>query len=235
MPMLDIRADLNAAPYTRSGAAPYFTRPRDGIEGVVLHYTASPRTTTVWTVARYQTGPNAQEAFPAIAYHLYVSYDGTIYLCHDLETRVWHSGAVVDGVSRNRSHIGICYAGNVEPNAAQLDGLHEAIVWCETELGRSLDIEGHRDAPYATNCPGPTWPAWRLAMLPRGAGMTHAELLELGMLMETAWNIQSNAAPQVRRALRRGAAYARDIATAAGYWKRALNLAQRASGKPLTS
>ena len=105
------------------------------------------------------------QKFPAIAYTLVVEGDGRIVLCHDLDVRCWHSGAVIGGVSRNVSHVGIVYSGDVEPGPAQLVGLREAIAWATSQLGRSLQVEGHRDAPYATACPGPTWPGWRAAIL----------------------------------------------------------------------
>lgn len=160
MSIVDVRDALSKRPYIRPGARPYHKRPRDGVGGVTIHYTASRAATTVWSTALYQVSPQAQEAFPAIAYHLFIEAEGTVYLCHDLETRVWHSGANVSGVARNLSHIGICYAGDREPNAAQIAGLHEAIAWCEAQLGRNLEVEGHKDA-YATTCPGPTWPSWK--------------------------------------------------------------------------
>lgn len=152
----DLRGQLPVRP-----GRTYYNRPLSGIVGATLHYTAGSPSATVEAINAYQIGPTAQEDFPAIAYHLVVTADGTVNLCHDLTTRVWHSGAVVDGVARNASHIGICYAGDVEPNAQQLRGLASGIAWCERQLGRQLTVEGHKDAPYATACPGPMWPQWR--------------------------------------------------------------------------
>jgi hypothetical protein len=145
---------------TRTGARPYYNRPLENIVGVTIHYTASSPYTTVENIAAYQTGPNAQEEFPAVAYSLIVTADGSINLCHDLNIRCWHSGAVVNGVARNASHIGICWCGNTSPTPEQIQGLAGAIAWCEAQLGRRLEIEGHKDA-FATSCPGEGWPSWK--------------------------------------------------------------------------
>lgn len=134
---------------------------------MTFHYTASPPGLSVATIAAAQLNRQADAdgtLFPAIAYTLVIPADGSVCLCHDLETRCWHSGAVINGVSRNRSHVGICYIGDVEPNEAQLAGLASAWRWVMGELGRDLPAEGHRDAPYPTSCPGPEWPHWLSAV-----------------------------------------------------------------------
>lgn len=99
------------------------------------------------------------DLFPAIAYPLVVTRDGTIHLCLDLWLRSWHSGAVVAGVARNRSHVGVCWIGNYMPSYAQCRGMGRALAWLEWQLGRRLEVEGHKDS-MATQCPGPTWPGW---------------------------------------------------------------------------
>jgi hypothetical protein len=61
--------------------------------------------------------------------------------------------------------VGICYTGNQQPTEAQISGIAEAVRWCQDQLGgRQLTIEGHRDPPYATQCPGPAWNQWRGAV-----------------------------------------------------------------------
>jgi hypothetical protein len=145
----------------------YHPRPLDAIQGVTLHYTAAPVGQSARNIAEYQISPaaipqtQAGQPFPAIAYTILVTGDGVPHLCHDLDRRVWHSGASTGGIPRNLSHVAICYTGDQAPNAAQIGGLATAIRWCEEQLGRPLTIEGHRDAPYSTSCPGPQWPAWR--------------------------------------------------------------------------
>lgn len=132
--------------------------------GITLHYTASPvgyGKEAVEAIARYQVTQTDRDPFPAIAYSFVIDGFGDLYRCHDLSTRCWHSGAVVDGVARNASHVGIAFIGDGSPSQVQVWGLGVAIDLIEAEIGRDLALEGHRDAPYATLCPGPGWPDWR--------------------------------------------------------------------------
>jgi hypothetical protein len=158
--------DLRGQLPTNSEAA-YVARPLDGIRGVTLHYTEGPTSQTAADIARYQTSEAARAQtgnntpFPGIAYTFLVDGTGTPNLCHDLSVRTWHSAALVNGLGRNLTHVGICYTGNQRPNEAQIRGIAEAIRWCQDQLGgRQLTIEGHRDPPYATQCPGPAWNQW---------------------------------------------------------------------------
>jgi hypothetical protein len=105
--------------------------------------------------ARPNTG--AGVPFPTLAYHLFVEHDGSVYYANDLGLRTWHNA----GAGHNNTHIGICYAGNVEPSAAQIFGLARAIAWCQRQLRRDLPVTGHKDAPYDTHCPGDAWPVWK--------------------------------------------------------------------------
>lgn len=155
-PILDMRGQLPHRQY----APPYHSRPLAGIVGATIHYTAGSPTASVRDVALYQVGPNAQEAFPEIAYTFVVPLDGVPVLCHSLDVRCWHSGAVIGGVSRNVSHVGICWVGNTVPTEAQIEGLRAAVRWCADRLGRELTVEGHREAPYATQCPGARYLEW---------------------------------------------------------------------------
>lgn len=112
-------------------------------------------------IARYQTGPNAQEDFPAIAYTMVVDGQAKSYLCHDLETRTWHNAAP----GANTTRLSVCWIGITSPTQAQIDGMAHCVVWLEQQLGRSLDVRGHKDAPYPTTCPGATWATWQPALL----------------------------------------------------------------------
>lgn len=196
MYVVDARVTLNSPPYIRPGARPYYKRALDVVVGITVHYTASSPRTTVWGTASYHVGPHAQEAFPAIAYHFFVDAAGTVYRCHDLDTRVWHSGAVVNGVARNASHIGICYAGNWEPSVNQRAGLRTAIALCEDELARPLTIEGHKDV-YATSCPGATWPLWLDDITPEDELMGEGALRALLSDLDASWDSYAMLAPLV--------------------------------------
>lgn len=118
-------------------------------------------TGTIENIARYQTGPGAQEEFPELAYHYMVEGAGQPFLCNDLNKRVWGSGAP----THNETRVHVCYIGDREPTKAQRAGIRACIIDAQQRLGRTLTIEGHRDA-YATSCPGPTWPSWRGEVLP---------------------------------------------------------------------
>jgi hypothetical protein len=151
--------------------AQYVTRPLDAITGVTLHYTEGPARQTAADIARYQTSEAARAQtgnntpFPGIAYTFLIDGTGTANLCHDLDVRTWHSAAVVGGLGRNLTHVGVCFTGDQQPDDAQIRGIAEAIRWCQDQLGgRQLAIEGHRDPPYATQCPGPGWNQWRGAV-----------------------------------------------------------------------
>ena len=146
----------------------YHQRPLTGITGITIHYTAGPANLGAVEIARFQltrdANPPNKTFFPAIAYTMVIEQDGRIVLCHDLDRRCWHSAAVISGIARNASHVGIVYCGDVAPNDRQIAGLRGAIDWVQAQLGRSLAVEGHKDAPYATQCPGNAWPAWRATL-----------------------------------------------------------------------
>lgn len=144
--IVDVRGQLP----TRQGADSYPSRELTAIDGITIHYTASPDTTTVEATAAYQVGPDAQDPFPSIAYHYYVEGDGTPKRCHDLTDRVWHSAAP----GANATRVGICYAGNgSEPNVAQKLGLIACIVDACDQVGKGqLSCSGH-GWDYPTSCP----------------------------------------------------------------------------------
>lgn len=148
-----------------NGEASYGTRALVGVDRATFHYTAGPASQTAAQVAAYQTSEAARPQtgndtpFPGLAYALFVEGTGRVIRAWDLATRVWHSAAVIGGLGRNYTSIGICYSGNVEPNPAQKQGLADALRWCEQQLGRRLQVEGHGWV-YSTACPGSTSHTW---------------------------------------------------------------------------
>lgn len=139
----------------------YGHRPVAGITSVTLHYTAGSPSDSPGRIAAIQLDRDAAPGikFPGLAYTYIVDSAGAPYKAWDLDVRVWHSAAP----GKNSGSIGICYTGNVEPNAAQIRGLRACIFDASRELGRSLPVTGHKD-DYATECPGPAWPAWKNAV-----------------------------------------------------------------------
>lgn len=148
-----------------NGEASYGTRPLSAIDMVTYHYTAGPASQTAAAVAAYQTSEAARAQtgngtpFPGLAYTLFVEGSGRAVRAWDLNTRVWHSAASVNGKARNYSSVGVCYAGDHEPNEAQLAALGRIHRWLEHQLGRPLLAEGHGWV-YSTSCPGPTSKVW---------------------------------------------------------------------------
>lgn len=143
---------------------PYSKRSLSGINGITLHYTAGNANMSVEDLAAMQINLVADastgEKFPAIAYTIVVDGNGQVNLCHDLDTRSWHSAAIVNGVSWNTTRVSVCYTGNTEPNDMQIHGINTAIKWVREQLGKNLPVDGHRDV-YATLCPGNTWNIWK--------------------------------------------------------------------------
>lgn len=137
------------------------TRDMNRVDAVTLHYTAGPVGQTWLQIANYQIGPEPRDKFPAIAYHMGVDEVGDYHLFHDLDRYVWHSA----GPGANETSIGIVYTGTSRPNPRQIEGLRAALNYCEDVLGRLLKLRGHKDN-YATECPGPFWPAWKSEIRP---------------------------------------------------------------------
>ncbi|HEY1247446.1 MAG TPA: N-acetylmuramoyl-L-alanine amidase [Nitrososphaera sp.] len=164
------KADTGWAPVDVRGKLPtnheanYDKRDLAGITGITLHFTDGPASQTVYQIAQYQTSEDARgqtgndTPFPGLAYTFFVEQDGKTSQAWDLDVATWHSSAP----GRNTHNIGICYSGNVAPNAAQINGMAQAIGYCQKQLGRKIGVEGHKDYSLeATQCPGPTWPSWR--------------------------------------------------------------------------
>jgi hypothetical protein len=171
------RADTGWQPVDVKGKLPtnheanYAARSLADITGVTLHYTAGPASQTAYQVAQYQTSEaargqtGANVPFPGLAYTFFVEQDGKTSQAWDLTVATWHNAAP----GRNTHNIGICYAGDVTPNAAQINGMAQAIGYCQKQLGKKLGVEGHKDTnalvALPTECPGPQWPGWREAVM----------------------------------------------------------------------
>lgn len=146
--------DLRGTLPVREGARPYGQRPRAAITGVCLHHSGVDADSTAQELASYQTTKGQGDPFPAIAYHFVVRRDGGVEWCHDLETRTWHAGR-----EANDRYVAVCLVGQ-EPTGAQTVAAGVLLRVLEAELGRPLDLKGHKDF-MATVCPGQWWPAGR--------------------------------------------------------------------------
>lgn len=130
----------------------YERRALSQVRQVIIHHTAGPVSQTPQDIARYHTGANhiCDAGCPGIAYHFMIDRQARVYQVNDLETISYH----VSG--QNTVSVGICLIGNydeLEPTAQQLTAVVQLIRKLNRQLGKQLDIAGHRD--YANkSCPG---------------------------------------------------------------------------------
>ena len=134
----------------RPGAA--YTRRNAAVDTAVIHWAdATGLDWHPWEIARYQTGPGAHLAFPAIAYHYQVTQAGVLYILHDVATSTWHAG------EWNDRSLGILVCP--EPDGLFTDAQAEATRGLLTLLRQfipHLSVVGHREV-RPTACPGPRW------------------------------------------------------------------------------
>lgn len=154
--VIDFRGQLPV----RKGAQGYPTRPLEGIQMVVIHYSGVDCDSSATEIARYQTTKNMGDLFPECAYSFVIRWDGRIEQCHDLEKRSWHAGG-----RNNDTGIGICLPGNGWPTLEQLDSVAALIRSLNRALERGrgvapLLVLGHKELS-PTRCPGPHWSSWK--------------------------------------------------------------------------
>ncbi len=136
----------------------------DKIERVIVHHSASPRSTTYDQILEWHTRPTPDgRGWSDIAYHYIIEENGGVRFGRLLPT----TGAHARGA--NSTSIGICITGNntVADQAWNL-GQHGALrglLGAIATLWPDLPVVGHRDAVEigATVCPGVD-----IAMLLRG-------------------------------------------------------------------
>ncbi len=144
-------------------AEKYGTRTLDQIAWLVVHHTGDGSARpTIDDTALYQTGPNAQLAFPGLAYTGFIEKDGTIEVGWNLETVTWSQGdgspTSINGVGIfNYEGIAFCFSGQ-DPTTAQLDSYRriKAALADPGVIGRTLEVRGHRQVSGSsdTECPG---------------------------------------------------------------------------------
>lgn len=135
------------------------------VDGIAIHHTAGPVTGDMATpegIARIHILPDAsrnKDAWPGIAYHVFITPDGTAYLTNRLETMSYH-------VANENNHlVGVCFVGDATEapmTAAQLTTGKKVLAWLLQELNlKPENVKGHGDwqTAYGTECPGGDW--WR--------------------------------------------------------------------------
>ena len=119
--------------------------------GVIIHHSAGHADKPLWKLDQEHRG----RGFSEVGYHFYIPADGTVWLGRSTLL----VGAHCHAGGRNRTHLGICLAGDFEthePTKAQMDTLLNVVV---EQIARywfsSADIQGHTEVPGArTACPG---------------------------------------------------------------------------------
>lgn len=140
----------------------YPKRDIGAIKRIIIHHTAgAERDYAPGEIARIQLGLIADaktgRRFPAIAYHFYVRWDGSISYTQDIARETWHAGPA------NDDSIGICLSGNWDnrqPPDAMLDATRDLVANLQLAMGQWYPTEGHSDV-MQTSCPGTTFSQWR--------------------------------------------------------------------------
>lgn len=119
-----------------------------GLAAIVVHHTASPRSTTLDDVRRWHVERNGWEA---IGYHFFIDASGSVYRCRRIDQVGAHCR------DHNTTTIGICVAGdntnrNERWSATQIEALTKLVRALRMTLG-PVNVVRHRDL-VATLCPG---------------------------------------------------------------------------------
>lgn len=125
------------------------------IERLVIHHSASARSTTFAAIKRWHTTPKPNgNGWSDIGYNFVILGSGKLKVGRPLPT----TGAHAKG--KNSTSIGVCVVGNnakpgQEWNPVQIETLTELKEACEL-LWPGIEVCGHRDvmAPGYTECPG---------------------------------------------------------------------------------
>lgn len=125
----------------------YGTRSFSAINMAVIHHSATTSGNST-SFARHHVDNND---WPGIGYHFVIAKNGAIERTNDLATISYHAGNV------NSRSVGILLIGDYMqqiPPRAQIDSAVRLIVMLEQQLGRPLEIVGHRDVMANRTCPG---------------------------------------------------------------------------------
>ena len=110
--LVDVVDILPKHPYKK-----YQTRSLEQIKNLVIHHSAGDHQSPEQIARFHSTSDHLQQGgAPGIAYHFYITEDGTIYKTNQLQTVSWHVS------NNNTASIGICLSGNLNhhpPTKAQ--------------------------------------------------------------------------------------------------------------------
>ena len=119
---------------------------------IIVHWTGSENQDPYVTAA-YHVGPNhiSKTGCPALCYHYYLTRDGSIFWCNDLDDWTWHAGGLY-----NKKSIGVVLAYKNSITPEQYKNAIEIV----SELAKRYSVPiknilGHKETLLAsTECPG---------------------------------------------------------------------------------
>ncbi|MQS14530.1 hypothetical protein F7Q99_20235 [Streptomyces kaniharaensis] len=150
-----------------NGSIPY-AGPRQGVK---IHYLGSPydfgdHSTCPAYVRKIQAEHMDGNGWSDIGYSFVICEHGYTFEGRGLTRRNSANG----DVPLNEAHYAVCAllgsSGSTEPTPEQLQGLRDAIEYCQQHGPAGPEIKGHKDG-YQTDCPGGPLYAWVQAGAPR--------------------------------------------------------------------
>ena len=144
--VIDLRGKLMVHPWKR-----YQRRAYEKIDTWVVHHVGAGDTTLPpHNTARYHV---QSLGWPGIGYHYWISGDGSIFLCNDLEAISYQVGV------HNPHCVGVCLAGNFYPSGWPTKAQLDSLIWLLAQRTQWA-VKGHGEL-VPNKCPGPWFYEWR--------------------------------------------------------------------------
>jgi hypothetical protein len=136
----------------RHASKTFDTRSLSQIEYLIVHHTAIRGDLSAQRIAQYQV---EQQDRPGIAYHFYITSDGTVYQTNALETVSVHA------YDKSDEGVGIAFGGdftNAVPTSAQLESGAQLLAYLLQDLSLGTDsIKGLKEFVPTHASPGHQW------------------------------------------------------------------------------
>ncbi|MFD0405630.1 GH25 family lysozyme [Kitasatospora sp. NPDC127116] len=178
------RDQWGARPWREPNGSILYAGARAGVKVHYLgeQYTFGDHTTCPAYVRRIQASHMDGNGWSDIGYSFMVCEHGYVFEGRGLDRRNSANG----DTSLNEAHYAVCAllgsSGSTEPATEQLQGLRDAIEYCQQRGPAGPEVKGHRDG-HQTDCPGDPLYGWVQTGAPRPLedDMTPAELLDYPM------------------------------------------------------
>ncbi|MEV8324499.1 GH25 family lysozyme [Kitasatospora sp. NPDC056731] len=171
------RDQWGARPWTEpNGSIPY-AGPRAGVKIHYLGdaYTFGSHDTCPAYIRKIQATHMDGNGWSDIGYSFVVCEHGVVFEGRGLN----HRNSANGDVPLNGAHYAVCAllgsAGSTEPTQEQLQGLRDAIEYCQQQGPAGPEIKGHKDG-YQTDCPGDVLYTWVQAGAPRPANSLETDM-----------------------------------------------------------